>query len=136
MRLVSLSMLILATVLGTRVADGAEAAQLFEQKVRPLLESKCFDCHSARAMEVKGNLKLDSLDDILRGGANGPSVVPGDVEGSFLLRAIRYQEQDYQMPPRGRLSDEEIALVEEWVRELKGAKSKPAPAGRSHRHGK
>lgn len=100
-------------------ASGDEADQLFKRKVRPLFASKCFDCHSAKAEEMKSGLKLDTLDDILKGGANGPAVVAGDIEGSFLLKAIRYEVDDYQMPPAGRLSDEEIKLVEDWVKKLK-----------------
>jgi hypothetical protein len=60
------------------------------------------------------------MDQVLKGGATGPAVVAGDVENSFLLRAIRYQEDDFQMPPSGRLPDEDIALVEAWVKALKG----------------
>ena len=101
-----------------------EASQLFARKVRPLLESKCFDCHSAKSEEVKSGLKLDTLDDILKGGANGPAIVPGDIENSFLMKALRYEEADYQMPPAGRLSDEEIQLVEQWIRELSTAVNK------------
>lgn len=101
-------------------ADDAagDAAALFKDKVRPLLERKCFDCHSSKAEEVKGELKLETLEQILKGGATGPAVVAGDVENSFLLRAIRYQEDDYQMPPAGKMTDEEIAEVEKWVKAL------------------
>jgi mono/diheme cytochrome c family protein len=105
-------------------AQAEEPNQTFARKIRPLLESKCFDCHSSRADEVKSNLKLESLEDILKGGANGPAVVPGDVENSFLLKAIRYQEADFQMPPAGRLSDEDIHLVEQWVKALGAAENK------------
>jgi hypothetical protein len=96
-----------------------DADELFKKSVRPLLERKCFECHSSKADELKGNLKLETLDDILKGGATGPAVIAGDVENSFLLRAIRYQEDDYQMPPSGRLPDKDIELVEKWVRALK-----------------
>lgn len=99
-----------------------DAAEAFKKNVRPLLERKCFDCHSSKAEELKGALKLETVDDLLQGGATGPAIVPGDVENSFLLRAIRYQEDDFQMPPSGRLSDEDIALVEKWVESLKPAK--------------
>lgn len=99
---------------------------VFEAKVKPLLAHHCYDCHSEKASELKGNLKLDSLEGIMKGGANGPGVVAGDLENSFLLRAIRYQEADYQMPPAGRLSDEEIAVVEAWVKGLKDPKNLPA----------
>jgi mono/diheme cytochrome c family protein len=107
-------------------ALGADPAALFEENVKPLLAHHCYDCHSEKSKELKGNLKLDSLEGIMKGGANGPAVVAGDVENSFLLRAIRYQEADYQMPPSGRLSDEEIAGIEAWVKALKDRKSRPA----------
>lgn len=104
--------------LGVAPLRAEEASQLFARKIRPLLETKCFDCHSSRAEDVKSGLKLDTLDDILKGGAMGPAIVPGDAEASFLLKALRYEEADYQMPPAGKLSDEDIQLVEKWIREL------------------
>lgn len=97
-------------------ADDAE--KLFKDSVRPLFERKCFQCHSSKADELKGNLKLESLELILKGGDNGPAIAAGDVENSFLLKAIRYQVDDYQMPPSGRLPDEDVALVEKWVKAL------------------
>lgn len=100
-------------------ASADEAADLFEKKVRPLFARKCFECHSAEAKELKGKLKLDTLENILRGGEIGVVVRPGDIENSFLLRAIRFQEDDYQMPPAGKLPDEDIAIVEAWVKALK-----------------
>jgi hypothetical protein len=112
-----------------RAGFAAEADALFEKSVRPLLESKCYDCHSARSEEVKGNLRLDSLEGILKGGDNGPAVVAGDVENSFLLRALRYQEADYQMPPSGRLPDSDLAVVETWVKLLEGSAKLPQKKG-------
>jgi cytochrome c553 len=105
------------------IARAEEAGQMFAKKIRPLLQTKCFDCHSSKSEELKGNLKLESLADILKGGDNGPAVVAGDMQ-SFLLRAIRYEEADYQMPPAGKLSDEDIKLFEEWVRSLETSAGK------------
>ena len=116
--------LLLPFLLAATAAQAADTTTLYEKSVKPLLAHHCYDCHSAKASELKGNLKLDSLDGIMKGGANGPGVVAGDVENSFLLRAIRYQEADYQMPPSGRLSDDEISAVEAWVKALKDPKSK------------
>ena len=96
--------------------------KLFKDSIRPLFERKCFECHSSKADEVKGNLKLESLESILKGGDQGPAIVAGDIKDSFLLRAIRYQVEDFQMPPAGRLSDDDIALVEKWVKSLGSAK--------------
>jgi mono/diheme cytochrome c family protein len=123
--------LLLATSLATVVARGEEASQLFKSKVQPLLQTKCFGCHSEKAEEVKGGLKLDTLDDILKGGPNGPAVTPGDTMNSFLLRAIRYEEADFQMPPSGKLSDEEIEMVEQWVRSMSSTTSRQVPGQQS-----
>ncbi len=87
----------------------------FEKNIRPVLVKHCYKCHSAEADEVRGNLRVDTKDGLLQGGDNGPAIVPGDIENSFLLRAIRYEEDDYQMPPDGKLPDEVIADFEKWV---------------------
>jgi mono/diheme cytochrome c family protein len=119
---VFLAIVLVQATLAATLTAADDPAELFKKSVRPLFERKCFECHSAKADELKGNLKLETLEQILKGGATGPAVIPGDVENSFLLRAIRYQEDDYQMPPAGRMEDADIALVEQWVRALKSGK--------------
>ena len=91
-----------------------EEIRFFEKRIRPVLVSKCFRCHSTKSEDLKGNLTLDSREGVLKGGDNGPAVTPGD-DDSFLLRAIRYQEDDYQMPPEGKLPDKVVADFEKWV---------------------
>jgi mono/diheme cytochrome c family protein len=121
------------TLVATGLARGDDAAMLFDKIVRPLFERKCFECHSSKADEQKGNLKLETMEQVLKGGATGPAVIAGDVENSFLLRAIRYQEDDFQMPPSGRMSDEDIALVEKWVQALKADERREAGSANSDR---
>lgn len=91
----------------------AEHLEFFEKDVRPLLVAKCYECHSAS--EVKGGLRLDSRPGILAGGDSGPVLVPGDASRSRLMEAVRYQNLDLQMPPDGRLTDGEIAILEKWI---------------------
>lgn len=106
-------------LLGTCAAAWGEDAQdQFAKNVQPLFARKCFECHSSKADELKANLKLESLDDLLKGGDSGPAIKAGDVAESLLLKAIRYQIEDMQMPPSGKLEDEEIKLVEAWVKAL------------------
>ncbi len=90
--------------------------ELFEKKILPVLEQKCFSCHSAKAEKLKGNLHLDRRDGLLRGGDLGPAAVPGDSEKSLLVRALRYSDEDLKMPPKGRLPREVVADFEAWVR--------------------
>ena len=51
----------------------AEQLTFFEKKIRPLLVSKCYGCHSAKAKSVKGELLLDSRQGWSKGGESGPA---------------------------------------------------------------
>src|SRR3989441_12207390 len=91
----------------------------FEKKVRPVLAEHCYKCHSASAEKVKGELLLDTREGMLKGGESGkPAIVTGDAERSRLIEAIRYANDDLQMPPKkagGKLSDEEITDFIAWI---------------------
>lgn len=88
------------------------AAEFFEKKVRPLLEQRCFSCHSEQ--KTKGGLKLTSRASLLEGGDRGPAAVAGKPEDSLLIRAIRYQDKP-RMPPKNKLPDAEIDTLTRWV---------------------
>ena len=89
----------------------------YEQTVKPVLASACFECPSHEAKKFKGGLVLDSTAAILKGGDTGPALVPGDVEKSLLIKAIRYSDVDLQMPPKNKkLSSDQIAALEKWVK--------------------
>ena len=89
----------------------------FENKVRPLLIEHCYECHDAR--KQKGGLRLDSLPGWQTGGDSGDVIKPGDPEASPLIEAIRYGNEDLQMPPKQKLDAREIAILTEWI--LRGA---------------
>ena len=92
-----------------------EAIQFFEAKVRPVFVEHCFSCHSNEAKKLKAHLFLDSRESILKGGDTGPAIVPGDVGKSLLLETISYKNVDLQMPPKNKLSDQQIADLTKWV---------------------
>jgi hypothetical protein len=98
------------------VSTSAEDLAFFEKKVRPLLASRCQECHSARTKKKRGGLFLDSRDHILAGGDSGPAVVPGQPAKSLLILAVRHEHETLAMPPKGKLPATEIAVLEEWVR--------------------
>ncbi len=101
---------------GAVAAPGGDGAAFFESKIRPVLVKQCYGCHSADVKDVSGGLFLDTRQGIRRGGEDGPAVVPGNVEGSLLIKAIRYTDKDLQMPPSGKLSDGVVKDFETWVR--------------------
>lgn len=94
----------------------AQQIQFFENKIRPVLSQNCYKCHSVNSEKVKGGLLLDSRESSLKGGETGPAIVPGDLEKSLLIKAVRYADADLQMPPKKQLSDEQIADLEQWVK--------------------
>ena len=102
-------LLALATLGGT---DDPAGAEFFEKEVRPLLVSRCQSCHGSE--KQKGELRLDSRAAALLGGGNGPAVVPGKAGESPLVEAINYGDLA-QMPPKSKLSAEEIATLTKWV---------------------
>jgi hypothetical protein len=96
-----------------------EDVQFFESKIRPVLVEHCYKCHSHSADRIKAGLLLDSRDALLHGGNSGPAIVPGNPDESLLIQAIRYTDEDLQMPPEehgGQLDAREIADLTEWVR--------------------
>ena len=58
---------------------------------------------------------LDTAEATHEGGDSGPAVVPGDLDASLLIKAIRYSDPDFAMPPSGKLSASEIEVLEKWV---------------------
>jgi len=93
--------------------QNAAQIEFFEKHVRPLLVERCQSCHGVD--EQEGSLRLDSRHGLLEGGDTGPAIVPGKPEESELVLAISYDPDGYQMPPDGKLSDEEIGILKQWI---------------------
>src|SRR5262245_12727979 len=93
-----------------------QGVEFFEKKIRPVLVERCYRCHGGDAAKVKGGLHLDTGDGLLRGGDSGPAVVPGEPDRSLFIKALRYTDPALRMPPRKKLSPQEVADFEEWVK--------------------
>jgi hypothetical protein len=119
------------------LADPA-GEEFFEKKIRPVLIEHCYRCHSTSAEKLKGELLLDTREGMLKGGISGkPAVVPGQVERSLLIEAIRYENEDVQMPPKKRLKPEQVRDFEHWVQMGAPGPQRPpvtgaATPGRAH----
>src|SRR5438105_5010865 len=116
MRSAFLCLLLLSTTTPLTAQDVAPAdREFFEKRVRPLLVEHCQSCHSTASKKQRGGLRLDSRAALLKGGDTGPAVVPGKPDESLLLRAVGYQDERLQMPPKGRLPERDVAVLREWV---------------------
>jgi hypothetical protein len=102
-----------------------EGVRFYENRIRPMLVERCLRCHGGGPKSPKGNLRVDTREALVKGGEQGPAIVPQDPDKSLLLRAVRYADPELRMPPpseKARLSTEQIADLEAWIR--RGA---PAP---------
>lgn len=105
------------SALTQQTAPSPEGLEFFEKKIRPILADNCYSCHSERGKKPQGDLRIDLMESLLRGGASGkPAIVPGDPEKSLLIAAVRHADAKLQMPPGDKLKPEQIKDLEQWVK--------------------
>ena len=101
------------------VAEPTDAERLFTLKVQPVLSEKCFGCHGDDQEKVKGDYDMLTREKLLAGGGYFGSdvVVLGDAKKSAFIETIRWEDPDYEMPPKenDRLNEEQIGFFEEWI---------------------
>ena len=102
-----------AKVVAQDVAPSPDQVRFFESQIRPVLVDQCYKCHGPQ--KQKAGLRLDSRTALLAGGDTGPAVVPGKVEESLLIGAIRHGDDGPKMPPAKKLPDNQVADLTRWV---------------------
>src|SRR5947209_1854925 len=93
-----------------RMAKGQE---LFRKSVRQILTDRCLKCHGGE--KTRGDLDLATRAGLLKGGDNGPAVVPYRARDSRLVRLITHQERPRMPAKEAKLSDAQIAQVAAWI---------------------
>ena len=106
---------IFATVATPTWADADQPTAFFESRIRPVLVERCYKCHSGRTKSPKGGLRLDSREAVLRGGGNGPAIVPGKPDDSLLIKALSHEGDVAEMPPDEKLPDRVLADFRRWI---------------------
>lgn len=95
-----------------------EKNTIYEAAIMPILEAKCMVCHNDQ--KAKGQLNMSSIQNLLKGGKNGPIWKAGDALNSHIVQRATLPEDDKKhMPPTGKpqLSNDEIALITAWISE-------------------
>jgi cytochrome c553 len=93
------------------------AADDFQQKVAPILNVHCTNCHGAQIQ--RGRLDLRSEESTLKGGSRGAVVVAGEPEKSLLYRLAAHLDEP-AMPLGGeKLSAADLATIAEWIKTMK-----------------
>jgi hypothetical protein len=99
-----------------RKSDGGDtkstsAATANFASVQPVF-ARCTGCHSGPG--AKEGIDFSTRESIMKGGHDGPVVVAGDANGSLVIKALK-GDGAKQMPPKGKLPDEEVAKVADWI---------------------
>jgi mono/diheme cytochrome c family protein len=92
------------------------ASDDFKAKVAPIFERNCTMCHGASLQ--RSGLDLRSEEAILKGGARGPAIVPGNAEKSLLYKLIAHKEEPAMPMGMDKLADEELAAIAKWINGL------------------
>ena len=96
--------------------EKVEDPEVYADIVAPILEKRCVQCH--KPGKVKGKLRMDTCEMLLKGGSEGPAIVAGDVEESLILYRINLPEDDDEhMPPEGKtdIKPHELVILKWWV---------------------
>lgn len=90
--------------------------EFYTHNVKPIFDANCARCHGG--MNHRGGLNIDTRAGLLKGGHDGAVIVPGDAKNSLLIKLIRHEgpaDDPMPMPPKGKLSDADIATVTAWI---------------------
>lgn len=105
-----------ATAKEIKPITDVQQAVVYQDIVRPILEARCTQCHNAS--KKKGDLRMDELALLMKGGENGPALVAGkSAESDMIKRCLLDENDDEHMPPKGKpqLSTDQIALLSWWI---------------------
>lgn len=96
--------------------SGTAAGSFYAMQIHPVFEAKCVACHGSGT--EKAGLRLDSYNDVMRGGKDGAVIVPGKPEASLLLARVTLSPGDQHfMPAEGRtpLTSDEVSVIRAWI---------------------
>ncbi len=114
----------MAPAMAPEMAPAAASAEMaadikptvnFQEHILPMLRGKCVKCHNQDTQ--RGGLAIDTFQSLMTGGGSGSVVIPGDPDGSRLMRLVNGSEEP-KMPPSGDgLTADELALLADWIKQ-------------------
>jgi uncharacterized membrane protein len=98
-----------------------KAGVTYAADIKPIFEASCVKCHSGE--KPKAKLKLDSLENALKGSKDGKVITAGDSANSLMVKCVAHVTADHDswMPPAhnkaniGPLTADQIGLIRAWI---------------------
>ena len=109
----SASLLAAPKVSEKHAAQMAKGLALFKSDVRMLLKQHCVKCHGGD--KIRGDLDLTTRAGLLKGGEEGPSIIPGKADESFLMTVLRHEEEPFMPAKADKLSPDALKKIADWI---------------------
>lgn len=91
----------------------AASSPNFNTDIAPILEKNCLACHSSSAK--MGGLVMDSYDSLMKGGDDGPAILPHNSRDSRLVQMLEGKIEPRMPYGADPLPAAEIAAIEAWI---------------------
>ena len=104
------------TVAQRKPIPNVQEALVYSDIIQPVLQSKCYSCHGKN--KQKGKLRMDDSLRLMKGGKDGPVIIPGNAEKSEMAKRLSLpRDDDDHMPPKEKPqpTEQEIALIHWWI---------------------
>ncbi len=115
-----LGVLFLVSTLSAAPVPSADTVD-FGTQIRPIISSKCFQCHGPDEAARKAKLRLDARDNATKVRSDGTfPIAPGDLQHSELVKRISSNDPEEIMPPPKDghpLTAKEISLLKKWIQQ-------------------
>ena len=105
------------TVAQRKPIPNVQEAMVYSDVIQPILQTKCYSCHGKN--KQKGKLRMDDSLRLMKGGKDGPVIIPGNAEKSEMAKRMSLpREDDDHMPPKEKPqpTEQEIALIHWWIK--------------------
>lgn len=119
--LIATSALALVAVAADLPPASTKTGVTYTTDIKPIFDTSCIKCHSGD--KPKAHLKLDTLENALKGSKDGKVITAGDSANSFMVKCLAHVTSDHDswMPPPhnkaniGPLTPEQIGLIRAWI---------------------
>ena len=88
--------------------------------IKAIFDKSCVKCHGAE--KPKAKLRMDTLEGVLKGSADGKVIEAGNSAKSVLVHSVAHLgDEDHWMPPKNNkakiapLTKDEVGLIRAWI---------------------
>ena len=94
-------------------SEAAPSLALYQDSVGPILRAQCLSCHNPD--KARAGLDMSTRATLLKGGEEGPAIIPGDSANSLVMKLVRHEVEPHMPHKEAKLNDTQIAALAAWI---------------------